>query len=537
MKMIYGTNPILGMDYPDPDVIRVDDTYYMVTTTMHFMPGCEIMRSYDLINWEHLTYVYNTLDSTDGQRLTGKEHIFGKGMWAASIRYHEGIFYIVFVANDTGKTYLYRSSDIEGPWEKSLIEGFYHDSSLLFDEGKVYIVYGNTDIYLTELSESLDGPKEGGLHRLIVSDKGNPMLGYEGSHFYKINGRYYLFLIHSARDRWMRREACFSAASLADEFVGGDVLSDDMGRPPMGAAQGGIVDDGKGNWYSIVFQDSGAIGRIPVIVPVTWNQITGNADDRDNDKESADRYNPTFGADGKIPMELSLPSFRPDYNYDPLYGSDDFKEGFFGEPENPDKKHFGCFGLKSFWQFSHEPELSLVDVDKEKGILRISTDKICTNIFQAKNVLTQRMISPGCSGTITINGEGLHDGDIAGLAVYQGNYIWIGITKREGKYYAVVTTFTSKEDTWILSDELGEEGCIIPLDSPVLSVRVNASFSKERDTAYCSYLKDDEWVDIGPEQALSFRLDHFTGARFGLFVYSTKEIGGSAEFLNFIYSK
>ena len=59
-------NPIIRLDYPDPDVIRVDDVYYMVTTTMHFMPGCEILRSYDLVHWEHVTFVYDTLDGTSG---------------------------------------------------------------------------------------------------------------------------------------------------------------------------------------------------------------------------------------------------------------------------------------------------------------------------------------------------------------------------------------------------------------------------------------------------------------------------------------
>ena len=67
-------NPIIPLDYPDPDVIRVEDTYYMVTTTMHFMPGCEILRSYDLLHWEHAAFVYERLDSTAGQRLAeGKD--------------------------------------------------------------------------------------------------------------------------------------------------------------------------------------------------------------------------------------------------------------------------------------------------------------------------------------------------------------------------------------------------------------------------------------------------------------------------------
>ncbi|MBR4832419.1 MAG: family 43 glycosylhydrolase, partial [Butyrivibrio sp.] len=96
-------NPIIPMDYPDPDVIRVDDTYYMISTTMYFMPGGEILRSYDLLNWEHVSYVFDKLDSTSAQRLSGKENIYGQGMWAASIRYHKGMFYVCFVANDTHK--------------------------------------------------------------------------------------------------------------------------------------------------------------------------------------------------------------------------------------------------------------------------------------------------------------------------------------------------------------------------------------------------------------------------------------------------
>lgn len=92
-------NPITKLDYPDVDVIRVENTYYMVSTTMHFMPGCEILRSYDLIHWEHATYVYDRLDGTSGQRLEENENIYGKGMWAASLRCHKGIFYVCFVAN------------------------------------------------------------------------------------------------------------------------------------------------------------------------------------------------------------------------------------------------------------------------------------------------------------------------------------------------------------------------------------------------------------------------------------------------------
>ena len=117
-RIVFGDrviNPITRLDYPDPDVIRVGDIYYMVSTTMHFMPGGEILRSYDLVNWEHAAFVYDRLDSTPMQQLEGTQNIYGKGMWAASLRFYKNIFYVCFVANDTGKTYLYTSESIVEP--------------------------------------------------------------------------------------------------------------------------------------------------------------------------------------------------------------------------------------------------------------------------------------------------------------------------------------------------------------------------------------------------------------------------------------
>ncbi len=136
-------NPVLYTDFPDPDIIRVGDTYYLASTTMHFMPGCDILRSYDLMNWEFVSHVYETLEDIPGHRLEGGAHIYGQGMWAPSLRYHQGVFYICFTANDTQKTYLFMAGDPAGPWEKTNIEGFYHDNSLFFDDdGRIYIVYG-----------------------------------------------------------------------------------------------------------------------------------------------------------------------------------------------------------------------------------------------------------------------------------------------------------------------------------------------------------------------------------------------------------
>lgn len=507
-------NPIIKLDYPDPDVIRVGDTYYMVSTTMHFMPGCVILRSYDLVNWEHAAYVYDTLDSTSRQRLTDEENIYGKGMWAATIRFHKGKFYICFVANDTGKTYLFTAEDIEGPWIKNYIDGFYHDCSLLFDDdNRVYIVYGNKHIWLTELKADLSGPKVGGLNRMIVSDEGHPGLGYEGAHMYKINGRYYVFFIHSRRDRWMRVEACFAADTLDGEFNGKDVLEDDRSYYGMGVAQGGIVDTPDGKWYAILFQDSGAAGRIPVLVPVKW----------------LDGY-PIFGEEGKIPEDFPVSSTRPDYEYTPLIGSDDFKYL---------PNEYGRIRLDAKWQFNHEPDNRFYSINGEEGYYQITSSKVCNNLTQAVNTLTQRMLFPSCSAEVTINAHDINEGDYAGICALQGCYGMVAVTRRDGKLYIVMKSKESEKNSNNLNKPdifIEDEWQSIPIDESTVRFKVIVNFMNMKDESYFYYHNGKDFVQIGKTHKLYFKLDHFTGCRFGLFMYSTKHAGGKAYFSRFVYN-
>lgn len=514
-------NPIIRLDYPDPDVIRVGDVYYMVSTTMHFMPGCELLRSYDLVCWEHAAYVYDRLDGTPGQTLEDAHGIYGKGMWAASLRFHEGTFYICFVANDTGKTYLYQSPDIHGPWKKQCIEGFYHDCSLLFDDdGRVYIAYGNTEIRILELRADLSGPKEGGLDRIAVRDTGNPMLGYEGTHFYKIDGRYYLFLIHSRRDCWRRVEACFMAETLEAAFTGGDVLDDDRGYCGQGVAQGGIVDTPDGKWYAVLFQDHGAAGRIPVLVPVSFKGAF-----------------PVFGADGSIPESFETPQGKADYAYRPLTDSDDFRRrGPFTNVETGRlavSEAYDTYGFKSCWQINHEPDLSLIENDREKGLLSITSGKVCANITQARNIFTQRMRFPRCGAQVAVDGALLRDGDYAGISVFAGCYGMAALTRRGGRYYVALTENGASSP---------EEGCreaelvCIPVEGSAVRFMVEADFDGMRDEALFYYEDNGAFVRLGPPKKLYFWLDHFAGCRLGLFMYATKQPGGTARFSDFAYA-
>jgi beta-xylosidase len=497
---VKGQNPLIKQDYPDPDVIRVGDTYYMISTTMHFMPGGAIVRSYDLIHWEMAGYVYETIDDTPGQMLEGELSIYGQGMWAASLRYHKGVFYVCFVCNDTHKTYLYHSKQVEGPWIKQRIEGFYHDCSLFFDEDdRRYIIYGNKTIFMTELNEALTGPKEGGLHRILIEDKDHPGLGYEGSHLYKINGRYYAFFIHSLRERWFRTQACFSSNSLEGEFVGGDVLCDDMGHRGAGVAQGGIVDTPEGNWYGVFFQDRGAVGRIPILVPMIWKG-----------------EKPVFGIDGKVPLQVETASTRPGYKYKPLYVSDDF----LYEPDHEGKIH-----LNLAWQWNHNPRNDLWSVTQKKGALRLHSGKICKHLTQSYNTLTQRTMEDSSSASVTIDASEIKDGDYAGITALQGRYGAVGITRDKGNYFIVMLTMVQEE---VIHKKL-------PVKLPLVTVRCRVDYRNGKDVAEFYYKEAGEWIPIGIAHKLMFQLDHFTGCRFGLFYYSTNEIGGYVDFMKFKY--
>ena len=509
-------NPIIWSDFPDLDVIRVDDTYYMVSTTMHVMPGCVLLRSYDLLNWEHCAYVYDRLDSTEAQKLNTENGIYGKGMWAATLRYHKGMFYVLFVANDTHKTYLYKSSTPQGPWEKSTIEGFYHDASLLFDDdGRTYIIYGNREIRLTELNAELTAPLEGGLDRVVLRDTDDYGLGFEGCHLYKINGKYYVFMIHWPKGGTQRRqEACYYADSLEGGFVGGNVVDDDMGYHNCGVAQGGIVDTPDGEWYGILFQDHGAVGRIPVVVPMHW----------ENDF-------PVFGVEGKVPLNLEIKSTRPGYEYAPFVSSDDFN---YVPDEN------GKVTLKTVWQWNHEPDDDNLSFTERKGAYRIKTRDVRPNMIKAVNSLTQRTVGPTCSATVTIDASGIKDGDYAGIGALQSNYSMIAVTKENGKYYIV--TLKRNEDQpenvaryRAIDNTKGMETGRVEIPGPTATLLISFDFEDGIDEVKTFYQDGENYKEIGETVKLRFTLDHFMGCRISLSMFSTKEAGGYADFMNFIY--
>ena len=145
-------NPIIWADVPDPALIRVGDTYYMSSTTMHVSPHVPIMKSKDLVNWQLIGYACDTLGDNDALTQQNGKNAYGAGSWASSLRYHDGVFYVTMSSSTTGKTYISRTKDIEkGPWTVNSFSPALHDGSLVFDDdGRVYLVNSGGDIRLTE---------------------------------------------------------------------------------------------------------------------------------------------------------------------------------------------------------------------------------------------------------------------------------------------------------------------------------------------------------------------------------------------------
>ncbi|MBO9658954.1 MAG: glycoside hydrolase 43 family protein, partial [Chitinophagaceae bacterium] len=193
-------NPIIFADVPDLSMIRVGDTYYMSSTTMHMSPGVPIMKSKDLVNWTLIGYAYDVLDSVDALTLNNGKSTYGRGSWASSLRYHKGTYYVTTFAQTTGKTYVYTTKNIEkGPWKAMSFQPSLHDHTLFFDDdGKVYLMNGGGKIILNELKEDLSGIKPGTEPKVVIENASLPAgpnvgLPAEGSQLFKVNGKYYLF--------------------------------------------------------------------------------------------------------------------------------------------------------------------------------------------------------------------------------------------------------------------------------------------------------------------------------------------------------
>lgn len=572
------SNPVIFSDVPDEDIIRVGNAYYMISTTMHMSPGAPIMRSYDLVNWEIVNYVYDHLEEDDARSLKNGKSDYAYGSWAASLRYdqYQKRYYVTFSSQTTPKSYFFVTDDIEnGSWHRSETEKCYDSSFLFVDTGsecKKYMIipvskqgtkadgskysYNQTEMCDLIVNEDTWDVTLGNERRLLIDNNNyeNPPAGLaaEGVHAYKIGEYYYFFMIQGASNP-VRQQICWRSKTLEHGtfevkkvFTGGIV--DEEGKTvnsSWGVAQGGIVQTPDGEWYSIMFQDYHSVGRIPVLVPVSWGE---------------DGW-PVFGNDGKS-VDQVLPIPVSGQEKKSIVQSDEFDNGTIrriydaakkgtgvtaGIPaeeletslDRVEENEYGYNGsnLKPVWQWNHNPNNNLWSLTDREGYLRLKSGLISKNIREARNTLTQRTFGPTSSAVTVLEVGHMREGDVAGLTVFQNQYGFVGVRMENGKKYLVMHRAEK------MGDAVGKEIEAVELTQDLIYLKANCDYRENRklnqtwrmkDEAYFYYSLDGEnWTQIGDTLNMSYDWPDFMGYRFGLFYYSTKNCGGYVDFDSF----
>lgn len=501
------TNPLFHDEFSDPDLIRVGDEFFLTGTTMHAMPGLPVLRSRDLVNWEFVAYAVDRLDLGPSYRLEGGE-IYGQGIWAPSFRHHAGTFHIFTNVNGR-KTQLLRATNPAGPWTRTELGSSLHDLSVLFDDdGRVYVAWGYNEIQFAELKPDLTDiiPET----KRVLIPKGRGM--GEGVHFYKIGGKYFLLSANydpvgfMACARADRPEGPYEVVTIsADETLGvgfgwrlkgqrrgpaGFEL--EPPRPGFAGAnplhQGGIVQTPAGEWWGFSMMDHNSVGRLTCLSPVTWT----------------DGW-PYFGLPGNLtrsPRTWVKPktaaAIAP---HAPYERSDDF-----AGPK-----------LKPVWQWNHASDDAKWSLAERPGFLRLHTLP-ATEFWTARNSLTQRAVGPASTVTVELDAAGLKSGDVAGLALLNLPYAWIGVTRTDAGL--ALAQF----------DQLSGETKTAPLAGTRVWLRAACDFDAE--TANFSFSTDGaSFAPLGRAFTTVFQLKTFQGVRCALFGYNTAGApGGVADF-------
>ncbi|SDT67577.1 Beta-xylosidase [Mucilaginibacter mallensis] len=481
------TNPLMWGDWPDPDIIRVGDEFYFISTSMHYVPGCPIAKSKDLVNWEMAGYAVPRYDEDPRYDMKGGS-MYLNGSWASTLRYHNGTFYAGFCTpsgfgTKEGHFSICTAKDVNGPWTRTIFKESLYDPGLFFDDdGKVYVAHGQQKLFITELNSDARSVKVP--QKEIYNNPKYPYL--EGSHLYKVNGKYYLL---GSTGGTKGRQVCLRSDNIYGPYESKVVINDDHTYPGNGLHQGGMVQLKDGSWWFIIMQDRGPIGRVPNLEPVTW----------------VDGW-PMLGENGK--------------------GVDTFKKPNVGGvypitvPATADEFNSPKLGLQ--WQWNHNPDPQKWSLTEHKGYMQLKANN-AKNLADARNTLTQRVQGPYSEGSVEMQVNGMKDGDVAGFGVFQFPYAFVSVQQNGTKRTIVMVN----NDTTITT--VNFTGNTIWFKASVTHIGFKASFAYSVD--------GKNYQPIGNELKMGLGLD-WTANRFALFNYNTNKtgVGGYADFNWFHYT-
>jgi beta-xylosidase len=432
-------NPVIHADYSDPDAIRVGDDYYMISSSFNHVPGLPILHSKDLVNWELIGHALKKLPSPHFDTV---QH--GGGVWAPSIRYHDGEFYIYYPDPDFG-IYLIKAKKILGPWSDPLLveggKGLIDPCPLWDDNGKVYLVhaYAGSRAGIKSIIVVKELNKEG---TKVISDSVMVYDGHEsdptieGPKFYKRNGYYYIFA--PAGGVSVGWQTVLRSKNVYGPYER-KVVMDQGATITNGPHQGAWVQTQTGEDWFLHFQDKEAYGRVVHLQPMKWVNdwpVIGVDKDGDGKGQPVIVYK-------KSTVGKSFPIITP-------AESDEF---------NSTK-----LGLQ--WQWQANPKEGWA-YPTPSGALRMFSvyQKDSSSIWNVPNILAQKVPAESFMATVKFTFNSKHNGERIGFTTFGKDYEYISVVKRQdGNYISFgVCLDADKDSTEKHFDALKGEGNIFYL--------------------------------------------------------------------------
>ena len=404
------SNPVLPADFSDLDCIRVGDVYYAITSTFQYSPGMTVLCSKDLVNWNIIGHAVEDIRQIGPEMNWDKMDRYGRGIWAGSIRYHNGRFYVLFGTPDEG-FFTTWATDPTGTWApltNILPEAGWDDCSALWDDdGQAYFI-GTLfrdrayESYLFKMTPDCSAI-EWESRQLI--NKGD---GREASKLLKVGNWYYI--IYSRTGGGSRYMVAKRAKSMQGPWSDERQLT----APNIESHQpnqGGIVEGPNGKWYFFTHHGKGDWeGRAASLLPVVWSDgwpIIGK-----------------LGDDGLGYMVWSGEMPLKTEGGKKEHFRDDFKKGKL-HPE---------------WEWNYYPRDEMWSLSEKKGWLRMRAVKPIevNNLKKVPNILTQRVYRVSSNEVVVkIDLRGMSEGQMAGLCHYARTYAYIGILLADGKLHIV----------------------------------------------------------------------------------------------------
>lgn len=481
-------NPVLNADYSDPDVIRVDNKYYMVASDFHFI-GMQLLESDDMVNWRIVTQVYDRFD-LPGWDTNEK---YAGGSWAPAIRYHDGRFWIYFCTPHEG-LFMTQAEKPEGPWSKlHCVKAVYHwEDPCPFwdDDGQAYLgrsQHGAGPIIVHKMSA--DG-------RTLLDDGVTVYTGpvAEGTKFLKRNGYYYLSIPEGGvGGGW---QTVLRSKNIYGPYEKRVVL--EQGSTSVnGPHQGAIVDTPKGEWWFFHFQETGALGRVVHLQPMHWQDdwpVIGVDIDRNGIGEPVKVWTKPV-VEGTQAIQPQLPQT-----------SDDF-EGTVLSPQ---------------WQWNHNPANEAWSLTEHKGQLTLHGLK-ADDFKKARNTLTQKVMGYVSEATAVFDVSHLAEGGRAGLACIGKPDHLFGVMRQDGK----LSLYRSGDDDTALT--------VYPFSFNAKKLYLRITFDiPGRQYRFSLSTDGRKFTTVGDPFYAGF--GNWKGVRFGLYHYNKVREGGYITVSDVVYN-